>query len=198
MIFETIIITQDADETPHVTPFGVRYEDEKVIIAPYKPSTTLNNILANHFAVMNVTDDVRVFAGALTGHNNWPLVPVSKNPRSKNFGFSLANCLAHTLLELIEVRDDLQRPQLVMKTVKTVNHINHNNQHNQALKGFNRAQAAVIELSILFSRLQLLPKEKVLTERAYLQIAIDKTAGERELEAWAWLTEKIEHFYANN
>ena len=190
MIFETIMITVDANKTPHVTPFGVRFEDEKVIIAPYKPSTTLNNILANKFAVMNMTDDVRVFAGALTGHNNWTLLPVNKNQRCKNVGFRLANCLAHTILELIEVRDDAERPQLVMKAVKSEN--------LQAFQGVNRAQAAVVELSILVSRLHMLPKEKVLTERAYLQIAIDKTAGSRELEAWGWLTEKIDLFYSKN
>ncbi len=190
MIFETIMITVDAKQTPHVTPFGVRYEDEKVIIAPYKPSTTLNNILANKFAVMNMTDDVRVFAGTLTDHNNWTLLPVNKNQRCKNVGFRLANCLAHTVLELIEVRDDAERPQLVMKAVKSENH--------QAFQGVNRAQAAVVELSILVSRLHMLPKEKVLTERAYLQIAIDKTAGSRELEAWGWLTEKIDLFYSKN
>jgi uncharacterized protein len=41
----------------------------------------------------------------------------------------------------------------------------------------------------------MLPKEKVLTEMAYLQIAIDKTAGEREKEAWGWLAEKVNTFY---
>lgn len=190
MIFETIIITTDANQTPHVTPFGVRYEADNVIITPYKPSTTLDNILASHFAVMNMTDDVRVFAGALTGHNSWPLLSVDKNQHSQNVGYRIADCLAFTLLEMIEVRDDLERPQLIMKVVKTEN--------NYAFKGFNRAQAAVVELSILVSRLHLLSKEKVMNERAYLQIAIDKTAGKREQEAWAWLTEKIDHFYANN
>lgn len=190
MIFETIIITTDANQTPHVTPFGVRYEANNVIIAPFKPSTTLDNILANHFAVMNITDDARVFAGALTSHNSWPLLAVNNNQHSQHVGFRLADCLAFTLLEMIEVREDLERPQLIMKVVKTEN--------NYAFKGFNRAQAAVVELSILVSRLHLLSKEKVMNERAYLQIAIDKTAGKRELEAWAWLTEKIEHFYANN
>jgi hypothetical protein len=36
----------------------------------------------------------------------------------------------------------------------------------------------------------------VQTERQYLQIAIDKTAGERELQAWGWLTDKIDSHYA--
>jgi uncharacterized protein len=191
MIFETIIITVDANKNPHITPFGVRYEgakgDKRVIISPYKPSTTLDNILATKCAVMNMTDDVRVFAGALTGRAEWSLLPV-KLPANIHAGYRLADCLAHTVLELIEMREDAERPQLVMKAVSSENH--------QSFQGFNRAQAAVVELSILVSRLQLLPKEKVMSEKKYLQIAIDKTAGERELEAWGWLEEKIDNFYA--
>lgn len=186
MIFETIIITVDANKKPHVTPFGVRLDNENVIISPYKPSTTLGNILATKYAVMNLTDDVRVFAGTLTGRNNYSLLPVSLQANI-HVGFRLVDCLAHSVLELIEVREDETRPQLVMKPIVSENH--------QSFRGFNRAQAAVVELSILVSRLQMLPKEKVISEKKYLQIAIDKTAGERELEAWGWLVEKIDNFY---
>lgn len=183
MIFETIICTVDVENNPHVTPFGVHFENKNIIISPYKPSTTLNNILATQFAVMNMTDDVRVFAGALTGHINWSLLPVA----GIYTAYRLADCLAYKVLQLIEVRDDETRPQLLMQVVCSENH--------QSFQGFNRAQAAVVELSILVSRLDRLPKEKVMTEKAYLQIAIDKTAGERELEAWAWLVDKIDSFY---
>ena len=68
--------------------------------------------------------------------------------------------------------------------------------YHQSFQGFNRAQAAVIELAVLVSRLHMLPKEKVLSEMAYLQIAIDKTAGERELQAWCWLLDQVTNFYA--
>jgi hypothetical protein len=37
----------------------------------------------------------------------------------------------------------------------------------------------------------MLPWEKIDAEVKYLAIAIDKTAGPRELEAWGWLMEKI-------
>ena len=45
--------------------------------------------------------------------------------------------------------------------------------------GFNRAQAAVIEGAVLVSRLHMLPRRRSTAEMAYLQIAIDKTAGRR-------------------
>lgn len=185
MILETIIITVNAAHEPHITPFGVQFEGEQVIIAPYVPSKTLNNILETGFAVMNMTDDVRVFAGALTNHTPWSLLPINHHQ-----GYRLENCLAYTVLQLIEVRKDETRPQLVMQVVSSENH--------QPFQGFNRAQAAVIELSILVSRLPRLPREKIQSEMQYLQIAIDKTAGERELQAWHWLKQTVEAYYKLN
>jgi hypothetical protein len=61
--------------------------------------------------------------------------------------------------------------------------------------GFNRAQGAVIEAAILATRLHMLPREKVERELGYLQIAVEKTAGPREHEAWRLLIEKIEDHY---
>jgi len=178
MIFETIIISTDKKGDAHVTPFGVKHEGDLILVSPFKPSKTLNNILSSKSATMNLTDDVRVFAGALTKRKAWRLQSANKIA-----GFRLDDCLTHVELELKDVRDDAKRPQLLMRKVEI--------QHHQDFKGFNRAQAAVIELAVLASRLHMLPWEKIQSELKYLQIAIDKTAGERELEAWGWLTKKI-------
>lgn len=182
MIFETIIISTDMEGQAHVTPFGVKYENDLIIISPFKPSKTLDNILTTKSATMNLTDDVRVFAGALTKKQAWSLLPANKVD-----GFRLEDCLTHVELALVDVREDTERPQLVMQKIET--------QIHKGFNGFNRAQAAVIELAVLASRLHLLPEEKIKTELNYLQIAIDKTAGERELEAWGWLTGKINQYY---
>jgi hypothetical protein len=57
--------------------------------------------------------------------------------------------------------------------------------------GMNRARAAVLEAAILVTRLGRLPREKIESEIAYLKIAIDKTAGDAELEAWEIVMAKI-------
>jgi hypothetical protein len=49
----------------------------------------------------------------------------------------------------------------------------------------------VIEAAVLTSRLGMLSEDKIRQEITYLTIAIEKTAGERELEAWGWLMDKI-------
>lgn len=183
MIFETIITSQNANGDVHVTPFGIRLQDDLVIISPYKPSTTLDNILATQHAVLNLTDDVRVFAGALTQRQLWTLVPTEKIR-----GARLTDCLVHKELKLVRVEDDTVRPHLYLEQV-------HESQHG-AFQGFNRAQAAVIELAVLVSRLKRLPLDKITQEMDYLRIAIEKTAGPRELEAWGWLTEAVDNHIA--
>ncbi|MDP3087400.1 MAG: DUF447 family protein [Methylotenera sp.] len=183
MIFETIISTVNNQGDVHVTPFGIQMEDELVVISPFKPSTTLENILTTKHAVINLTDDVRVFAGALTKRQAWAL-----SLTEKISGYRLTDVLVHKELKLVKVQEDASRPQLFLEVLHEVQH--------QPFKGFNRAQAAVIELAVLASRLQRLPKDKVLSELQYLQIAVNKTAGERELQAWQWLIEKIDNFYA--
>jgi uncharacterized protein len=187
MIFETIITTVNLAGEPHISPFGIQYEGDLVLIAPYKPSTTLENILATKTATLNITDDVRIFAGAIS--NNYSNINLSPLQPNIHAGCRLANALTHSELRLIDVKDDDVRPTLRMQKVTTEMHA--------PFLGFNRAQAAVVELSILVSRLHLLPREKIMVEMQYLQIAIDKTAGEHEKQAWSWLAGKINAFYAD-
>jgi hypothetical protein len=59
----------------------------------------------------------------------------------------------------------------------------------------NRARSAVLEAAILATRLGRLPREKVDSEIAYLAIAIEKTAGDAEREAWEMVMEKIRAHY---
>jgi hypothetical protein len=177
-IFETIVTVRGQDGRTHITPLGVRYESGLIVLAPFRPSTTLDLLLQSRAAVVNCTDDVRVFAGCIVGRRDWPLAPATRVD-----GVRLASCLAHDEIELTDLIDDAQRPRLRCRSVHRETHA--------AFRGYNRAQAAVIEAAILVSRLSMLPAGKLEAELQYLQIAIDKTAGEAELQAWSWLMEAI-------
>src|SRR5262249_7271213 len=83
-----------------------------------------------------------------------------------------------------------QRPRFHCRVVYTAAH--------EPFRGFNRAQAAVIEAAILVSRLRLLPRERIVREMAYLQSAITKTASTAEEEAWNWLVDAVRAHYAND
>jgi uncharacterized protein len=180
-IFETVVTTCSPAGVVHVAPMGVRYVGELVVLKPFRPSTTLDNILASGVAVLNLLTDVRVFAGCVTGRRAWPTVDASLagEPRAVR----LASALEHVVLGLQASDDDAQRPTLHLARLRA--------QRHAGFPGFNRAQAAVIEGAVLVSRLHMLPLAKIESEMAYLQIAIDKTAGPAELEAWAWLEDAV-------
>lgn len=180
-IFETVVTTCAPDGAVHVAPMGVRHAGAQVVLKPFRPSRTLDNILATRTAVLNLLTDVRVFAGSVTGRHHWPTVPVAAPDGVP--AVRLASAHSHVLLRLAEVEEDVQRPTLYLGREQEVQH--------SSFPGFNRAQAAVIEGAVLVSRLRLLAPEKVDSEMAYLQIAIDKTAGQPEREAWDWLLEAV-------
>lgn len=177
MIRETLVTTVDTSGRVHIAPLGLIAEGDGWIIAPFRPSGTLDNLRAVPFAVANYSDDVRIFAGCLTGRRDWPTAtcggPV---PR-------LAGALSHSELAVTHVTEDEQRPRFHCQVIATKAH--------RPFAGFNRAQAAVVEAAILVSRLHMLPREQIEREIAHLEVIVGKTAGPIEQEAWSWLLEKI-------
>jgi hypothetical protein len=178
LIIETVVITLNTDGTPYIAPLGLIADGPHWVMAPFKPSRTLDNLTRHPFATASHTSDVRVIAGGVTGRKSRPTAPASRIQ-----GALLAECVSHWELEVERTIPDEQRPRFVCRVVHTESHA--------PWSGFNRAQAAVIECAVLVTRLHMLPPEKVEAELKYLQIAIDKTAGPVELEAWGWLMEKI-------
>ena len=108
-IFETVVTSVAADGTPHVAPMGVRYQADVVVLMPFKPSTTLANVLATGCAVLNLVVDSRLFAGCVTGRRDWPTLPTTGVE-----GVRLTCALRHVELRLAMHVDDAQRPVLRM------------------------------------------------------------------------------------
>jgi len=178
MIFEAVLTTRDVDGGAHAAPMGYRVVAGQVVISPFAPSRTLENLRRERIAVLNLTDNVLIIAGCLTGRRDWPVVPIE--------GFKawrLRDTLTHQVLSVARVEDDETRPSFFCDVEQEVVH--------GPYKGFNRAQAAVVEAAILVSRLDRLDAAVVDREMRYLKSAVDKTAGARELQAWAWLREAI-------
>ena len=176
IIMESVVTTRGADDQTHIAPMGVHYADRRLLLKPFRPSQTLENLQREGCAVVNRPDDVRIFAGCLTGRHDWPLTSAEIVPCQR-----LVNCLSHAEVEVEGFDDDPVRPMFTCKVVHEVAHA--------PFQGYNRAQAAVIELAILVSRLDRLTEGKIRDEIEYLEIAIEKTAGAMELEAWNWLME---------
>jgi hypothetical protein len=183
LIRETLVVTADAQGIAHMAPMGAQMLTladgaRGVLLQPFSPSTTLDNLRRRACASLNHVDDVRIIAGCLTGRRSWPLLAAEHIPCAR-----LAAALSHVELQVDHVEEDPQRPRFFLRVIHEVVHA--------PFPGFNRAKAAIIEAAILVSRRHMLPAEKIEREFDYLRIAIDKTAGDEEREAWDWLCQAI-------
>ncbi len=178
LIRETIVVTLNAEGRSHIAPLGLIAEGPHWIIAPFRPSTTLDNLRAHPFATANLTDDARVFAGCLTGRRDWPLVATDPDRPPR-----LGHTLAHWTLEVVETREHAERPRFVCRVAARETHA--------PFDGHNRAFAAVVEAAVLASRLDMLPRAEIEAEFARLAVIVAKTAGPREREAFGWLEVKL-------
>ncbi|MCX7899535.1 MAG: DUF447 family protein [Methylocystis sp.] len=178
LIHECVVTTLSPNGRPHIAPLGLIEEESFWIAAPFRPSTTLFNLSKNPQFTASFTDDARVFAGLVTGRRTFPLTDNERWPAPR-----LSCALAHAELQVDHVEEDEKRPRFYCKVKRFANH--------RPFLGMNRARAAVLEACILATRLDILPREKIESEIAYLKIAIDKTAGAAEREAWKMVMEKI-------
>jgi hypothetical protein len=177
-ILETIVTTLSPDGSLHLVPFGLIQDGDEWILAPFRPSPTIANLEASPYFAASSPSDVRVIAGCVTGRRDWPVVECDKIP-----GRRLADSFGHAEFEVVSVQDDALRPHFRGRIVHRA--------HHHPCIGYNRAQAAVLEAAILSTRLHMLDSEKILSEMRYLAIAISKTAGPREREAWDWIEDKV-------
>ena len=162
---------------------GIRSIDQQIIISPFKPSQTLENILSNNVATINFIDDVRVFAGIVTKYKkDWEVSEQISSNLVPNL--TLANTYYNVVVS--EFEEDSQRPSIICDIENSV--------MLKPFMGFNRAQSSVIEASVLVSRLGMISMDKINKEIEYLKIGIDKTAGSREIEAWHWIEKKIDDY----
>jgi len=178
LILETIVTTLAPSGELHLVPFGLIGEADGYVLAPFRPSPTIANLEANPCFAASSPRDIRVIAGAVTGRREWPTVACAAIA-----GRRLADSFGHAEFAVASVDDHETRPRFRGRMVHSAAHA--------PFIGYNRAQAAVLEAAILSTRLHMLEPDKVLTEMAYLAIAIAKTAGPREREAWGWIEDKV-------
>jgi hypothetical protein len=178
MIVETIVTTVDADGGVNIAPMGVEWGEEAIVLKPFLDTATFRNVSATGAAVVNLTDDVRVFAQAAISNPEYPTVPASIVR-----GVVLADCCSWRELAVRSIDGAPPRSRIDTSVV-------HRGARREFV-GFNRACHAVLETAIYATRLHLLARDFVESELGRLQTIVDKTAGPRELEAMSILTHYI-------
>jgi hypothetical protein len=179
MIVESIITSLSEDGAVNVAPMGVEWSDEAIVLKPFLETATYRNVTATGTAVVNLTDDVRVFARAAISNPAYPTVPAVAVR-----GVVLADCCTWRELQVRSIDSTPPRSRIETAVV-------HRGAHREFV-GFNRACHAVLETAIYATRLHLLESAFVQSELARLQVIVDKTAGGREREAMALLSAHIQ------
>jgi hypothetical protein len=178
MILEGIVTTLNADGTANIAPMGPIVEPPltSLILRPFRTSQTYQNLKRLGAGVFHVTDDVELLARAAVGA---PLDDVALTPAEKTPGQILADaCRAYEFV--VEDLDDASERTTIRCCVVQ--------QHSlRDFLGFNRAKHAVLEAAILATRIGILPAAQIQEEMRRLAAPVEKTAGEQERRAFAFL-----------
>jgi uncharacterized protein len=182
MIIETIVTTIASDGVVNCAPMGVEWDPEtepdSIVLKPFLETATYRNVAATRAAVVNLIDDVRVFARAAISNPSYETVPAHVVG-----GVVLADACSWRELEVVAIDSTPPRSRIDTRVL-------HRGSRREFI-GFNRARHAVLEAAIYATRVHLLDRDFLLREVDRLQVIVDKTAGPRELEAMDLLADYI-------
>jgi uncharacterized protein len=178
VIVESIVTTLDPDGGINFAPMGVEWGEENIVLKPFLETTTFRNLSASGAAVVNLTDDVMLFAQGAISSPQFPALPASVVR-----GVVLEAACSWRELEVLHIDASPPRSRIDTRVV-------HRGVRREFI-GFNRARHAVLEAAILATRTHLIPAEEIRDEFARLQVIVDKTAGPREQEAMELLTQYV-------
>jgi hypothetical protein len=178
VIIESIVTTLAPDGSINFAPMGVEWGEDSIVLKPFLETTTFRNLSSSNVAVVNLTDDVMVFARGAISSPQFPSFPAEVVR-----GVVLEAACSWRELEIRSI--DATPPRSRMEAV-----VVHRGSRREFI-GFNRARHAVLEAAILATRTHLIPAEQIREEYARLQVIVDKTAGPREREAMDLLTEYV-------
>jgi hypothetical protein len=182
MILEGLVTTTNADGTPHLAPMGPRVGPEMrtFLLRPFPTSNTYRNLARHGEGVLHVTDDVLLLAKAAVGMADRPAL----RPAGAVRGWVIADACRSHEFRVRSVDATEQRVRIECETVRS--------ETIRDFFGFNRGKHAVLEASILATRLHLLPRDEIEAEYRKFRVIVDKTGGPTELEAMTFLEEYLD------
>jgi hypothetical protein len=171
MIIETIFSTLDQSGKPNFAPMGLVWSEEFVIVRPYRDTQTCRNLLSTRYGVACISDDVLAYVQCALYDAVLPHFTAKTCP-----GVVLSSACSWREVEVVSEGGTNERAEIRCRVL-------HGGRQRDFL-GFCRASNAVIEATILATRLKLCDP-KVLTERmiSYGEI-VEKTGGDTEKQAF--------------
>lgn len=181
MILEGLVTTTAADGSPHLAPMGpsVSPDLRSFLLRPFPTSTTWQNLRRHPEGVLHVTDDALLIARAAVGKVS-PFPPCHRAEQVD--GFVLDDACRYFEFRVSAIDESGPRMRIEAGVVRA--------KTQRDFFGFNRAKHAVLEAAILATRFHLLPANEIDAEFRRLRVIVDKTAGEQEFAAMAFLEQE--------
>jgi hypothetical protein len=182
MILEGIVTTIAPEGGAHIAPMGPRVDAamQTFLLRTYRTAQTYRNLKAHGEGVLHVTDDVWLLARAALG----PVEPAPPlRPADRVRGFVLQDACRYYEFRIRSFDDSEERCRIEAEVVASG--------RLRDFFGFNRAKHAVVEAAILATRTAFLPLEEIEAEFRKLAVIVDKTGGEQERRAFAFLREHL-------
>lgn len=187
MIIEGIVTSHNQQGLLNIAPMGPIVDESLTWfrLRPFQTSTTFRNLKETRCGVFHVIDDVLLIAQAAL--NQLPTT-IPTRPAIHIVGQVLEAACRWYEFEVETLDDSHDRSEIQCRVI-----------HTGTIRdffGFNRAKHAVLEATILATRLHLIPREQILDQMQDLKIVVDKTAGPRELQAYDLVLSYIQHSYS--
>lgn len=171
MIIEAIFSTVDERGQPNFAPMGVVWGEEELVVRPFRQTQTCRNLLATGHGVVNLTDDVLAFVQSALYDAVLPHFPASAVP-----GVVFRGACSWRELAVVTAAGTAERAEVRCRVVSKG--------WQRDFLGFNRAKGAVIEATILATRLHLHDRETVLEELRRYEEIVRKTGSDTERVAF--------------
>jgi hypothetical protein len=179
MIIETVVTTLNGTGEVNFAAMGVRWGEETIVIRPFSNTRTYRNLTTSGEAVVNITDNVLIFAKSALSTARF-----ESRPAGRVRGAVLQDAchwreVAVTAVPAPSRSGTPSRVEVVTRVV--------GGGAIRPFVGLCRAKHAVVEASIVASRVRWLPRQEVLDALDRLDPLVAKTGGEQEREAMAFI-----------
>jgi hypothetical protein len=182
LVLEGIVVTLDAAGHANIAPMGPRVDREitRLLLRPFRTSQTYQNLKATGCGVFHVTDDVELLARAAISQ----LQPAPSLVPIDDFACPRLADACRWFAFRVSSFDDSGERVAIDCAITAQGEL-------RPFFGFNRAKHAVLEASILATRIGIVPSEEIHREMQRLAILVQKTAGLQERRAFDFLQQHI-------
>jgi hypothetical protein len=179
MIVETILSTLDETGRPNFAPMGILWGEKFATVRPFRNSRTCRNLMSTGYGVVNVSDNILAYVQCALYDAVLPHFPSKVVP-----GVVFDGCCSWREIEVISRDGSEERAELRCRVLY--------DGRQRDFLGFCRASNAVIEATILATRLHLYDR-KILTEGLiHYRTIVEKTGDTAEKQAFQMVEDYIE------